>query len=336
MAELEKERRLQVTNIQLFNPLQKSIEECIALAYASFNVPPLGGASEDGWSKMSDFQRCPYRYYKNHVEEKNPALVQIAEKPVNLELGALFHACLACHYIGSIKRKYIQFEKREYVEYPTALELLNRVLALGGNPDIVAEVERLYLAYFNHYGNPHNEGIQPLAIELPAGKPGVHTCRFDMLSYHGGNTNGVWIDEHKTASRETRDVLEGWWLDGEIIGEVYGYKLSGLEKVYGPLIGVSVNVVIKTKEPKFRRVEVVVPDSLLERYIDDREYWGSVRADLTARSKTYGSTSFPRKLQGCIGRYGTCELWDHCRDADATDSGRLMSLLQASIDKGGQ
>ncbi len=312
-----------MSNIQLFNANQKSIQQCIDEAYASFNVPSLGGASTDGWSKMSDFQRCPYRYWYFHERDKSSDVVEIGPKPVSLELGALFHAMLAGHYIGSCAAgKYAE-------SYPTALELINRIVNLGGDAAICAEAERLYIAYFNHYGNPVNEGFKPLAIELPAGVEGVHTCRFDMLAEINGQT---WIVEHKTASRETRDVLESWWLDGEIIGEVYGYKLSGLEKVYGPLAGVLVNVVIKTNVPKFRRMEVVIPDNLLERYAMDRQYWAMERQSM--RDQT--PSEWPRKHQGCIGRYDTCQLWDHCRDADATDSGRLMNLLQASIDTNNQ
>lgn len=307
-----------MSDIQLFqNPAQKSIQTCIDEVYDSFKVPRLGGASTDGWSKLADFQRCPYRYWAKHLLEVGSQLTQVGEAPAALEIGSLFHAMLACHYIGSIPAG--------GPEYPTALEFINRMLTLGANATIVAEAERLYMAYFDHYGNPSNEGISPLAIELGAGIPGIHTCRYDMLAtIHGG----TWIVEHKTASRETRDVLESWWLDGEIIGEVYGYKLSGLEKVYGPLVGVLVNVVIKTKEPKFRRIEVVIPDSLLARYAADADYWHA------QRDAAIDAASFPRKLQGCIGRYDTCQFWDHCRDADATDSGRMMSLLQASIDKG--
>lgn len=311
-----------MATIQLFNPSLKPIEQCIDEAFASFGVPKLGGASSDGWSKISDFQRCPYRYWALHEKPKDE-LVTIGEKSVNLELGALYHAMLACHYQGSIEGP--------TPSYPTALELVHRVESFGGNKDICNEATRLYMAYWQHYGNPHDEGLKPLAVELGAGTEGIHTCRLDLLAERQG---GIWIVEHKTASRETREVLEGWWLDGEIIGEVYGYKLSGLEKIYGPLVGVCVNVCIKTKEPKFRRIDVVVPDSLLARYVQDRGFWTVEREAMKIHALGVGgNAAFPRKLQGCIGRYDTCSLWDHCRDADATDSERLTRLLEASLTK---
>src|SRR5262249_3347476 len=157
------------------------------------------------------------------------------------------HAMLACHYLTS--------GNSGSELYPTPYALAERVLSVGGDQTIIDECKRLYAAYFNQYGNVADEGVKPLGVELPCGIEGIHTSRLDLLANIGDST---WIVEHKTASRESRDVIEGWWLDGEIIGEVYAYKLSKLEQLYGPLAGVIVNITIKTQVPKFRRVEVVV------------------------------------------------------------------------------
>lgn len=292
----------------------KPIDQCLIEAYASFNVPPLGGASNDGWSKLSDYQRCPYRYYMLHEAPKT-AEAPFYVAPESLEIGSLMHAMLAMHYMKGM---------RGVTNYPTAYALAERVRSLNASPGIVDECKRLYAAYANHYQNPHDEGLQPLAVEYPAGVDGIHTCRYDMLAKRDG---GVWNYETKTASRETREVTEGWWLDGEIIGQHYAYKLSGLDKLFGPLIGTCINIIIKTQVPKFRRVEVVIPDDVLDAYIADSKFWRGQRDSM--RAMRY----FPRKLQGCIGRYSMCELWDHCRNADATDSERLTRMLQLSIDK---
>lgn len=300
--------------IQLSNPNAKTIEQCIREAYESFNVPPLGGASNDGWSKLADFQRCPYRYWLLHVQPKletTEAPILPDSIPVALELGALYHSMLAMHYYKGMYKT------------PTAYALAERVLSLGGNQAIVDEAKRLYNGYFAQYGNPNDEGINTLAVEFPAGIEGIHTCRYDLLAER--KDSGTWIIEHKTASSETRQVMEGWWLDGEILGEVYAYKLSGLEQIFGRLVGVCVNLTFKTKEPKFRRVEVVVTDDLLDQYAKDIAYWKGSRS----ACKTTGI--WPRKLQGCISRYDTCTFFDHCRNADATDSARLQRMLELSL-----
>lgn len=299
--------------IQLTNPNAKSIEQCIREAYESFGVPPLGGASTDGWSKLADYQRCPYRYWLLHEQPKVEPEGGNVEVPAALELGALFHSMLAMHYSQNIKSPL----------FPTPYALAERVAALGGNLAIVDEAKRLYAAYYNQYGNPQDEGISTIAVELGAGIEGIHTCRYDLLAER--KDAGVWIIEHKTASSETRQVLEGWWLDGEILGEVYAYKLSGLDKVYGPLVGVCVNITFKTKVPKFRRVEVVVTDDLVEAFARDIAWWKG------SRSACKSTGVWPRKLQGCISRYDTCTFFDHCRNADATDSERLQRMLELSL-----
>lgn len=291
----------------------KPMELAIREAYESFGLQPLGGASEDGWSKLADLQRCPYRYKMLHE-----TLLDVDEvagpKPVALELGALYHTALALHYsVGTIAIAVTPFA------------FLERVRAVGGDGVIIDECKRLYSAYFDKYGNAHNEGFAPLAIEFPAGIPGTHTCRFDMLAKHEGVTKNI---EHKTASRETRDVLEGWWLDGEIIGQHYAYKLSGLEAKFGPLFSTVVNLTIKTKEPKFRRIEVVISDEIIGRFASDRAWWNGHRDALR------GGSYWPRKLQGCIGRYSNCELWDHCSNASASDDLRLNQLLTKSLEGG--
>lgn len=292
------------------------MEACITEAYASFGVAPLGGASLDGWSKLADFQRCPYRYWLIHEQPKTDDLVSVGAKPVALELGSLFHAMLALHYMPA-----------SYGPYPTPYALAERVASFGATVETVDEAKRLYNAYFCHYGNAADEKFTPLGVEVPCGLSEVHTSRLDLVASIGGAT---WIVEHKTASRETRDVLEGWWLDGEIIGEVLAYRISNFTDKYGPLAGVLVNITIKTKEPKFRRVEVVVTDDQLERYARDVDWWRKHRRQMRLDPNGY----WPRKLQGCIGRYDTCTFWDHCRDANATDDARLNRLLTQSLEKG--
>jgi hypothetical protein len=298
------------------------IEQALTAAYKSFNVPALGGASVNGWSKLYDFQRCPYRYNLLHNQQELLELSSVS-KPASLELGSMLHSMLAMHYIRSMPTaKYNVATDAGRIAWPTPYALAERVISLEANPAIVDEARRLYSAYFNHYGNAETEGWQPLAIELDAGDPRIHTCRFDMVARING---GVWIVEHKTASRESRDVIEGWWLDGEILGEVYGYRLSQLNEVYGPLVGVLVNIVVKTQVPKFRRVEVVVTDEVLKQYAQDSLYWRSERYKCSRENR------WPKKLAGCIGRYDTCAFFDHCRDADNTDSDRLKRMLELSL-----
>lgn len=148
--------------------------------------------------------------------------------------------------------------------------------------------------------------LQPLAVEFGAGVPGVHTCRYDMLAWEDG---GIWNIEHKTAMRPTPDVIDSWWLDGEVIGQFYAWRLSELTKAFGaPLTGTKINLAFKTVPPTFQRLEIVQPDDVVETFIRDRSYWSRFRDN--CRNSGY----WPRSLQGCMSRYDRCAFWHHCRD----------------------
>jgi hypothetical protein len=136
----------------------------------------------------------------------------------------------------------------------------------------------------------------------------VHTCRYDALVYKDG---GIWNLETKTAMAETPDVLESWWLDGEIIGQSYAWQLSNLTQVFGqPMLGTIINLCFKSRPPKYRRLEIVVPQQVIDAYAQDRAYWN------TQKAKFRQAGQWPRSLQGCMSRYDRCFAWGHCRDVD--------------------
>lgn len=289
-----------MTRLHIETPGAKPLDEAVAEAFASFGCKPLGGASTDGWSKMSELQRCPYRYYLHYVLHASPVG---AIPSAALGVGGLTHAALATHYARFLPEGYPGWQPG----LPSAMAFLDAVRAAGCEFGVVQEVQRLVYGYLEFYDN---EDIQPVAVEYGAGIPGVHTCRFDMLAWYEG---GLWIWEHKTAKDETPDVIDSWWLDGEIMGEVYGWQLSKLDEVFGaPLAGVMINLLFKKRPPTFRRLQVVIPRPVLDDYAKHRGNW----ADLRRRFQMTGI--WPKALQGCMSRYDRCAFWYHCRDVDAS------------------
>lgn len=276
-------------------------------AFSACGIEPLGGTSADGWSKVSDLQRCPYRYYLRHERALQIAPEMLTRESTGaLEIGGLVHAALALHYNRMLPEGYPGWRKNP----PAPLDFLEKVADLGGERNFVNEAARLVGGYIENYG--YERDIHPVAIEFPAGQPGIHTCRFDMLAWwDGGGTApaGLWNVESKTASRETADVLEGWWLDGEVIGQHYVFdKFKLAELFHAPLQGTIINLIIKTHPPRYRRLEIVMPREVIEAYAEDRGYWS------TYRDHCRNVGHWPRKLQGCLSRYDMCEFWSHCRD----------------------
>lgn len=293
--------------VHIENLAAVSVNEAVDKAFASFGIAPLGGASADGWSKTSDLQRCAYRFYLRHERQLDidPDMRSRASSGA-LEVGGLVHICLALHYGRMLPEGYPGWRKNQISPF----EFMDRVIEMGAESNFVNEALRIYSGYAEHYG--YETDIRPVAIEYAAGQPGIHTCRFDMLAWwDGGGTSppGLWNFEAKTTSRETSDVLEGWWLDGEIVGQHYVFQKFGLEKIFhAPLQGTVINLMIKNHPPRYRRLEIVQAPVVIESYALDRAYWQ------TYRDHCRNTGNWPRSLAGCMNRYGPCEYWSHCRD----------------------
>lgn len=277
--------------------------EVLERALKRFGCRPPGGASGDGWSGIAELQRCAYRYYLNH--ELRASLV--GGMPATggpLEIGTYVHAFMAAHYIRFMPEGYPGWQKN----FPGPMELIDACEEEKYDIGALAEARRLIYGYLEHYSN---EEIQPVAVEYEAGIRGVHTCRYDALVWKDG---GLWDLETKTmapSSASRSDAFEGWYLDGEIVGQVYAWQLSGLAEKFGaPLSGVIINGLIKSKVPEYRRIEVVVPEKVVEAYARDRQFWAQQREHFRK------SGHWPRSLWGCRSVYDRCHFFSHCRDED--------------------
>lgn len=292
--------------IHIRTPDATPMDVALAKAFAAFSCEPLGGVSGDGWSGIANLQRCPYRYYllremKAVAVDPTDANLKIPA-PVNLEVGSLFHAVLAVHYARRLPKGYPGY--RENLPDPYAF--LDAVEREGPEFSSVHLVRRLYHGYSEAYG-PEDE-IQPVAVEFEAGISGIHTCRYDALIWR---EDGLWNLETKTAAFETPEVLESWWLDGEIIGQSFAWELSGLSKAFGaPLRGTIINLAFKTTPARYRRMEIVVAPDVLAQFAEDRMYWNRQRESFRRAGR------WPRSLAGCVSRYDRCGFWHHCRDMD--------------------
>jgi hypothetical protein len=220
-----------------------------------------------------------------------------------LEIGSMVHVCLAVHYARRLPQGYPGWQAHT----PSPLELLDALVEEGVDAACAQEVRRVVYAYLEFYDDTN---IFPVAVEHGAGIPGIHTCRYDML---GWQDNALWVYEHKCLAIDKEDTIESWWLDGEILGELYAYRLSNLQATFGaPLAGVQMNLLFKTRPPKFRRIPIVVPENVMNTYIRDRNWWTGFR------NNCQQTGCWPRALSGCINKYDRCAYWAHCRDEDSS------------------
>ena len=176
------------------------------------------------------------------------------------------------------------------------------------DPDVVTEAYRLDGAYQAYYDN---EPLRPLAVEIRAEAEGIST-RYDLIAEVVPNEAnlppGTWIVEHKTASRADVATLEGWQNDGQILGHMWIYHHARLVKRYGPLAGVMVNVVVKTKVPQLYRIMVPVSMARARDHVRDLRMWESVYRLCEV------AEFFPRNRKSCIHFGRKCEFFDHCAE----------------------
>jgi PD-(D/E)XK nuclease superfamily len=279
----------------------KAGDRVLTEAFALLGCPRLGGISEDGWSKLSDFLRCPYRYYLKRERHLRPAIA--SESTEALDTGSFTHALLALHYAAGLPGP-------EYPGFipncPTPAQLLAVLPQVGADPMALATATGLWDGYLDKW---YGDGWTPMAVEMGTGTEGVHTSRFDLvLHVEDGIHDGFWIGEHKALS--PRADVEAYELDGEILGEMLAWRASNLDEVFGELRGVCINALIKSKVPAYRRLWIKVDWKLVDDFAASRRFWAS---DIITCRKIH---VWPKSHFGCRAHFEKCWYWEHCRTLD--------------------
>lgn len=286
----------------------KPTEQVLEDAFKALGCERWGGASSNGWSKIGDFLRCPYRYYLKHERGMLAAGLLVDDSTSAQDTGSFAHVMLAAHYAGMLPDdRYPGFR----VNCPTPEQVDAALSAAGAEVEALQKAREVWEGYLDFYGE---DGWAPMAVEMPAGLPEFHTCRYDVIvSVEDGIHDGIWEADHKILSPKSE--VENYELDGEILGQMLAWKLSGLASVFGPLEGVCVNVLYKGKMPKgrapylrrwFRYDEAAVKD-----FGRQRLYWQDSVERL--RMQKGPIVFWPKSHYGCIGHYfDRCGFWDHC------------------------
>lgn len=280
-----------------------STEIALKEIFAGAGLQRLGGRSTgSGWSNVSLFQKCPYAWKRTYLNSGPGEGAVYTAEPVPLAVGSLVHTYLALHY-----------QRMILPSYPLTPDDVNQaVITLGCNPEATQESWRLFSAYRLFY---KNERVEPLAVEANFVDPRTgHSCRYDLVAYFPdesvGRLSGTYGVEHKTASRFDQNTLEGWVGDGEILGQIDIWERLHLEKRFGPLRGVLVNLIGKQKTPEFHRTVAAPTAFAIDQHRADLRTWNAS----IQLAKATGV--FPRTRANCIHRFGRCGHWDHCNHGD--------------------
>jgi hypothetical protein len=276
------------------------VEDVLIEIFKNAGLERLGGISTGhGWSMYSQFMRCPLSFKKRYLQKQSDlALPVMRTERASLAIGTLVHTFLAVYYQRCI-----------VPDYPLTPNMIRDQAKARANPEIVDESWRVFYAYAMHY---QYEEIQPLAVEYGLRDPrNGESCRYDLIAFFpqaiDGRLAGTYLLEHKTSGRFDEDTLDGWGNDGEVLGEIMLWKRLGLDRRFGTLRGVIINILGKQKEPKFHRT-IVSPDSfLIEQHTNDLKKW-EARIQMAI-----ASDDFPRSRANCINRWGRCNYYSECR-----------------------
>lgn len=286
----------------------RSSEDVIRDAFAALGCERWGGPSVNGWSRQDEFLRCPYRYWLKHERGLTPRSL-LVDSSTGQDVGSYTHVFLAAHYAsmlpppvdlgGGQVQIYPGWRKR----IPTIDELSDAFLNAGADATALQITHALWEAYLDQWCEDH---WQPVAVEMPAGNPAVHTSRYDLVFFvEDGIHDGLWIGEHKTAHPSTD--FEQWEMHGETLGEVFSWELSKLDELFGDkLRGVCINLLIKTKVPTYRRLWYPVNERLVREFVRSRFHWAKME-DVYRKSGVW-----PKSLHGCLEKFNRCGYWDHC------------------------
>lgn len=244
----------------------------------------LGGPSAHGNSWWSSFQQCPRKFYLAHVKRLRGTNLSPA-----LEIGGLMHEAVARYYTGGPA---------------AAWELVDRASEV--TPVVGAEVRRILSAWLLFYGP---DGVKPkpparvveLALEIT--EPFPYSCRIDAVCRQD---DGAAIYEMKTASRMDSNLLHGYEMNPQFLGQASMWKHCKQDKVWGPLKEFVVDLVVKTKQVQLEEVHVKIPDDCVRAWEKNmRHLWGEMQ-----HCQTYAI--WPQRPSNCVMYAARCTYYRYC------------------------
>ena len=275
----------------------------------------LGGPSVRGWSKIKTYMVCDRLYFLEGIRKVRPLKQSAA-----LDIGTLFHACMAAHYATGGQDTFKPLQA-----------LIHEA------PQTVHEVSRLLHAYFQLYAHEEASTWDIRAVEHEVVGSMTHqfpwmqvpwvapvSCRFDLVirkkpvgapsAPYGPPPEGVYVVDHKVHARLSRDLLEGYGMDGQFLLMAYLWRQQGLEKTLGKLNGFILNIITKTANPECKRLDVAISDEDVTRFA---QTIAPVVCEMDMRIKAPDAlqeANWPMNFAVCKSPfgYGLCKFWDLC------------------------
>jgi hypothetical protein len=131
---------------------------------------------------------------------------------------------------------------------------------------------------------------------------------YDVSMSHHHNFVAEGIVTHNTTRTITDDLIEGYQLDQQILGQAWLMENCVDLERYAPFGGVEVNITTKHKLPRHERVAVTPSRYHLSEFEESIRHWNSLEREFEKRN-------WPKALGNCAGpaRYWSrCDFYNVC------------------------
>lgn len=270
------------------------------------------GASKRGNTYWKTIRTCP----REHALRN---LVQLRRKgdAEALTVGIAFHLALEMYY-RAIQAWQSATEPYNGDEYffggaqkaeKEAWACIEPLRTAEGYEESYAELERMLSGYFDSYRRKDRWRVIAVEENLEYDDGAMeYSARLDLIveDYDRG---GMWVIEHKSARTVTADLLAGYQLDQQILGQVWLLQNCIELAHYPALKGVIVNITTKHKSgARVERVECMPSRYHLTAFETSMRAW-------CALAPCFEELGWPQALGNCAGpsRYWSkCDFYDVC------------------------
>ena len=276
---------------------------------------PNVGASKRGNTFWKSVRTCPREHAIRNI-------VQLRRKgdAEALTVGIAFHHALETYYLA------IRQHQKTCTMAPggptsgyffgniadaekAAWASIEGLRGVEGYEETYAELERMLAGYFDTYRRQDRWRVVAVEESLEYEDDGMeYSARLDLIveDYDRG---GMWVIEHKSARSITDELIAGYQLDQQILGQVWLLQKCVDLDHYPPLKGVVVNITTKHKSgARTERVECMPSRYHLAAFETSLRAWSTV-------SSVFEQLGWPQALGNCAGpaRYfSKCDFYDVC------------------------
>lgn len=261
------------------------------------SAPAQTSGSPRGSSYYKRLRRCP----REHALAKHALLAPVRDDEA-LTVGWLFHLGLEVYYRAQLAGADLVERERE------VWAKLRPIATEPGYEDTYVTLERCLASYFDRWRDVDHWRV--LAVEETVGVRWgrmEYSARFDLL-VENLDDKGFWIVEHKTARALTSDLIEGYQLDLQTLGQVWLARSCLDLKALPPFRGVVVNITTKHVKPQHQRVLVCPSDAHLRA-------WQQSMGDWTSIAQRMEELGYPQAFGTCTGPdrgYRRCNYFELC------------------------